>query len=150
MTKNHINTPWNSARKNTKKHKNNKYEYLFGQEARGIVGYFDADTMEPLCWIPDQYTAWTAIMFVAFTVHRLTAEGKSVAQVRSEAELLARDLRSKHLRDKAYIKTIKGQLSQAITLEAADENSWATDYVIFEQDGRRIMARLLPHPRKVG
>lgn len=140
----------NAARKNKKTHKNNPYPYLYDYAPNGIVAYFDAETMEPLCWIPDQYTAWAAIKFVAFTVHRLSEEGKSPTEVRREAELLARALRSKHLRNRVYLKTIKGQLVQAMEREAAGENLWATDYEIFEQDGRLIMARLLPHPGKVG
>lgn len=141
---------WNSARTNPKTHKNNPYPYLYEKVESGIVAYFDAETMEPLCWIPDQYTAWAAIKFVAFTVHRLTAEGKRHKEIRTETDRLARRLRSNHLREKVYIKTIQGQLRQALELQAKSENSWATDYVIFEQDGRSIMARLLPDPGKAG
>lgn len=140
--------PWAYAPPNEKKHKNNPYPYLYSRVEHGIVAYFDAETMEPLCWIPDQYTAWTAIMFVAFTVRRLAAEGKTSSNIRAETNRIARQLRSDHLRNKVYLKTIKGQLRQALAREQSGENSWATDYVVFEQDGRSIMARLLPDPGK--
>jgi len=142
------NNAWVSAEKNPKKHKNNPYPYLYARVEGGIVAYFDAETMEPLCWIPDQYTAWAAIKFVAYTVRRLTDEGKSSNEIRAETESLARELRSNHLRDKVYLKTIKSQLTQALARQTVGENSWASDYRVFEQDGRAIMARFLPDPRK--
>lgn len=85
---------------------------------------------------------------VAYTVRRLTDEGKSSKEIRAETESLARELRSNHLRDKVYLKTIKSQLTQALARQTVGENSWASDYRVFEQDGRAIMARFLPDPRK--
>lgn len=133
---------------NREKSKSNNYPYVAREVTGGIFAYFDADTMEPLCFIPDKYTAWAGQFYVAFTVKRLSDQGWKPAHVRRETEQLARAYRTEHLRELVFISTLKGQLGKAMGFQSRGQNTWATDYYVVEKDGRLIMVRFLPKPQK--
>ena len=133
---------------NREKSKINNYPYVAREVPGGIVAYFDAETMEPLCFIPDKYTAWAGQFYVAFMVKCLSDQGGKPAHVRRQTEQLARAYRTEHLRKRVFIKTLRGQLRKAMVFQSRGQNTWATDYDVVEKDGRLIMVRFLPKPRK--
>lgn len=124
----------------------NPYPYDGRRVEGGFVAYFDAVTMEPLCFIPDVYCAWAGQFYVAYTVNSLLEQGLRTSEVRKQTEASARLLNTMHLRDQVYIRTIKGCLKTSLSLEARQGNWWATDYVTFNVGDRIVMARFLPNP----
>lgn len=102
------------------------YPFHYVKVDGDVVVFFNGETMEPVCWVPDSVLAWTGIYRNAWLVRKLAANGLSRREIKKAVTVDYREYRTAHLRDGVYLKTLKENLDRVLDWEEAGTN-WRPD-----------------------